>query len=296
MKHNDAKTREEIRQAMQTALQQDDKEGFAAAMNDMMACIGEDIKQDYEDKIEQLRQENDSRALTSRGVRQLTSQEKQYYQKLGEAMRAADPKQALANLDVVMPETVIDSVFDDLREAHPLLSHIGFLSTGGAIKMLMNTNGRQEAQWGALTDTIVKELLSGFKEVNATLLKLSAFLPVCKAMLDLGPEWLDNYVRQILYEALANGLEAGIVKGDGHEKPIGMMRQVGDGVTVTGGVYPAKEKIKVNDLSVKTVGNLISLIAADPNGKARAVENVLLIVNPQDYFQRVMPATTGNAS
>ena len=104
-----------------------------------------------------------------------------------------------------MPETVIDSVFDDLREAHPLLSHIGFLSTGGAIKMLMNTNGRQEAQWGALTDTIVKELLSGFKEVNATLLKLSAFLPVCKAMLDLGPEWLDNYVRQILYEALANG-------------------------------------------------------------------------------------------
>ena len=86
MKHNDAKTREEIRQAMQTALQQDDKEGFAAAMNDMMACIGEDIKQDYEDKIEQLRQENDSRALTSRGVRQLTSQEKQYYQKLGEAL------------------------------------------------------------------------------------------------------------------------------------------------------------------------------------------------------------------
>ena len=77
MKHNDAKTREEIRQAMQTALQQDDKEGFAAAMNDMMACIGEDIKQDYEDKIEQLRQENDSRTLTSRGVRQLTSQEKQ---------------------------------------------------------------------------------------------------------------------------------------------------------------------------------------------------------------------------
>ena len=117
MKHNDAKTREEIRQAMQTALQQDDKEGFAAAMNDMMACIGEDIKQDYEGKIEQLRQENDSRALTSRGVRQLTSQEKQYYQKLGEAMRAADPKQALANLDVVMPETVIDSVFDDLRGA-----------------------------------------------------------------------------------------------------------------------------------------------------------------------------------
>ncbi|MGN1231710.1 MAG: cadherin-like beta sandwich domain-containing protein, partial [Anaerotignum sp.] len=53
-----------------------------------------------------------------------------------------------------------------------------------------------------------------------------------------------------------------------------------------------KEKIKVNDFSVRTVGNLISLIAADPNGKARVVMDVLLIVNPQDYFQKVMPATT----
>lgn len=292
MKHNDMKTRDEIRQAMQAALQKDDKEAFAVAMNDMMECIGEEIRQDYEGRIEQLRQENDSKVLTSRGVRQLTSAEKQYYQKLGEAMRAAEPKQALANLDIVMPETVIDSVFEDLRTDHPLLSRIGFLPTGGAIKMLMNTNGYQEAKWGNLADAIVKELLSGFKEIDATLLKLSAFLPVCKAMLELGPEWLDSYVRQIMYEALANGLEAGIVKGDGKEKPIGMMRQVGDGVTVTGGVYPAKGKIKVNDLSVKTVGNLISLIAADPNGKARTVRDVLMIVNPQDYFQKVMPATT----
>ena len=292
MKHNDARSREEIRQAMQTAMQANDAEGFSKAMNDMLECLGEEVKQSYDGRFEQLRQESDSKVLTSRGVRQLTSTEKQYYQKLGEAMRAGEPKQALANLDVVMPETVIDSVFDDLSGTHPLLSRIGFLSTGGAIKMLMNTNGYQEAQWGALTGEIVKELLSGFKEVNAALLKLSAFLPVCKAMLDLGPEWLDSYIRKILYEALANGLEKGIVKGNGNDEPIGMLRQVGDGVTVTGGVYPAKEKIKVNDLSVKTVGNLISLIAADPNGRARAVEDVLLIVNPQDYFQRVMPATT----
>ena len=33
-------------------------------------------------------------------------------------------------------------------------------------------------------------------------------------MLDLGPEWLDRYVRTILAEALANGLE-GIISGRG---------------------------------------------------------------------------------
>src|SRR5699024_9902391 len=98
--------------------------------------------------------------------------------------------------------------------------------------------------------------------------------------------------RQVLYEALANGLEAGIVAGDGNGKPIGMNRQVGEGVTVTGGVYPEKAKVTVSDLDPDTIGNLLSLIAVDPNGKPRQVRDLILIVNPQDYFQKVMPATT----
>lgn len=292
MKNNDTKSREEIRQAMQAALAANDAQGFGDAMNDMLSCIGEEIRQEYDGKLEQMKADGDKAVLASRGVRQLTGAERQYYQKLSDAMRAADPRQALADTDVIMPETVLDAVFDELQTAHPLLSRIGFTPTGGAIKMLMNTNGYQEAAWGSLCSEIVKELLSGFKEVNAGLLKLSAFIPVCKATLELGPEWLDSYVRQILYEALANGLEAGIVKGDGNEKPIGMMRQVGDGVSVTNGAYPAKAKVTVSDFSAETVGKLLSLLAVDPNGKPRAVRDLLLIVNPQDYFQRVMPATT----
>ena len=44
----------------------------------------------------------------ARGVRQLTTQERDYYQKVIAAMQSQDPKQALANVDVVMPETVIE--------------------------------------------------------------------------------------------------------------------------------------------------------------------------------------------
>ena len=128
----------------------------------------------------------------------------------------------------------------------------------------MNTNGYQQAAWGQLCDEIVQELTSGFKEVDTSLLKLSAFMPVCKAMLELGPEWLDSFVRQVLYEAYANGLEAGFVAGSGNGQPIGMNRQVGDNVTVTGGVYPVKSPISVPDLSPNTVGNLLALIATDP--------------------------------
>ena len=293
MKSNDMiATRDDIRAEMQTALRENNTDGFYAALDKMADCIGDEIRQDYDEKLGEMKQEMDNRILSARGVRQLTSEEREYYQKLSTAMKARDPKQALANLDIVMPQTVIDAVFDELQTSHPLLSRIGFIPTGGAIKLLMNTNGYQQAAWGPLCDEIIKELTSGFKEVDTGLLKLSAFLPVCKAMLELGPEWLDNYVRQVLYEALSNGMEAGILVGDGNDKPIGMNRQVGDGVSVSGGVYPEKAKIKVSSLDTETVGNLLSMIAVDPNGKPRVVRDLILVVSPQDYFQKVMPATT----
>lgn len=293
MKNNDTiKTRDEIRAEMQQALKDNNTDGFYQAFDMMMTRIGADIQQDYEDRIDGLKSELDSQILSARGVRQLTGAERDYYQKVSAAMKSGNPKQALNDLDVVMPKTIINSVFEDLQTSHPLLSRINFVSTTAITEFITNTNSYQEAAWGKLCDEIIKELESGFKLVDTGLYKLSAFIPVCKAMLDLGPEWLDNYVRQILYEALANGLESGLVAGDGKDKPIGMIRQVGDGVSVLDGKYPEKAKIAVSDLSTETVGNLISLMAVDPNGKPRTVRDLILIVNPQDYFQKVMPATT----
>lgn len=292
MKNCDTLTRDDIRAKLQQAIKDNDTEAFSASFDQMLECIQNDIQQRADDRIDQMKRETDTTVLASRGVRQLTTKEKEFYQKVADAMKAKDPKQALNNLDVVMPETVIDAVFDELQTSHPLLSRIQFMNTRGAIRMMMNTNGYQEAAWGQLCDEIVQELTSGFKEVDTGLLKLSAFMPVCKAMLDLGPEWLDDFVRQVLYEAYANGLEAGCVAGDGNGKPIGMNRQVGDNVTVTGGVYPVKAPVSVTDLSPTTIGNLLALIAVDPNGKARNVRDVILVVNPVDYFQRIMPATT----
>lgn len=292
MTNNDKLTREELRAKIQQAVKDGDTQAFTDAFNQMVEVIGDDVMQQANSRLDEMRQASDTQVLAVRGVRQLTSKERDYYQRLSEAMRAKDPRQAVNNLDLVMPETVVDAVFDELQTSHPLLSHIQFMNTRGAIRMMMNTNGYQTAAWGPLCSEVVQELTSGFKEVDTSLLKLAAILPVCKAMLDLGPEWLDNFVRQVLYEAFANGLEAGIVAGNGNNQPIGMNRQVGDNVTVTGGVYPVKSPIAVNDLSPTTVGNLLALMAVDPNGKARVIRDVILVVHPVDYFQRIMPATT----
>lgn len=293
MINNDTKTRrDEIRARMQQAIIAEDSEAFYQSFDEIIELIGADLQASYNANIEEIRNEMDSRALAQRGVRQLTSEERKYYQKLADAMRSANPRQALADTELILPKTVMDAVFDELQSSHPLLSRIQFIPTTGLTEMIMNTNGYQEAVWGKLCDEIIKELESGFKTVDMTLLKLSAFIPVCKAMLDLGPVWLDNYVRQVLYEALANGLEAGTVKGDGNGKPIGMNRQVGDSVTVTGGVYPEKNKIAVESLDAETIGNLLSLMATNESGMPRTVRDLILIVNPEDYFGKVMPATT----
>lgn len=276
-----------IIQQMNDAIAKNDPDAFQSAFVDLCEKIQENVLEQAKELIG----ETDRRILESRGVRQLTSKETEYYQKLIEAMKAANPKQAVENIDVVMPETIIDRVFDDLKKNHPLLSKIQFTSVTGLTRMMMNTNGFQKAAWGKLCAKIIEELTSGFKEVDVTLDKLSAFLPVCKAMLDLGPTWLDSYVRQVLYEALANGLEDGIVNGTGLDMPIGMTKQVGDSVTVTGGKYPDKTPIAITKLDNIQLGKVTAILTLDDKGQTRRIDSLIMLVNPQDYYAKVLAAS-----
>lgn len=263
----------------------------AKAFNEAFAELCQKIEENVLEEAKEMLLVQDSSVLAQRGVRQLTSKEREYYEKVIEAMKSEDPKQALSNVDVVMPETIVDSVFEDLKKNHPLLSRLSATTVTGLTRMMMNANGENRAAWGKLTAKIIEELTSGFKEVDVTQYKLSAFLPVSKAMLDLGPVWLDRYVREILDEALANGLEYGIIRGSGKDMPIGMNRQVGEGVTVTGGEYPEKAAVKITAMDMEQMGNVTALLAIDEHGKARVVKDLIMLVNPMDYYRRVLPAT-----
>ena len=280
------------RQRLAAAIKDNKPDELSDAFSEMCQIIGDINAEEYEAQMNGLRQELDNTALYARGIRQLTTEEKEYYQKISDAMRSENPKQAIENVSVVFPQTIISRVMEDLTESHPLLSKIQFTPTGGAIRVMLNTDGRHKAVWGKLCAKIIEELTSGFKEVDVGLYKLAALIPVCKAQLDLGPEWLDRYIRAILAEALANGLEDGIVMGDGNDKPIGMIRDVSESASVVGGAYPEKAKIKVADFEPTTMGKLVALLAVTPNGKDRNPDDLILLVNPQDYYEKVMPATT----
>lgn len=290
MKNKDVLMQEKtlILQQMNDAIAKNDPDAFAAAFEKLSLNIQENIL----NEVAEQQQAADTMILAGRGVRQLTSEETKYFQAVIEAMKSSNPQQALTDLEVMMPKTVIDRVFEDLTQQHPLLDAINFQNTSGLIEMYLNTDETQLASWGALTGEITKELTSGFKMVNMSFKKLSAFIPVAKAMLDLGPAWLDRYVRDILTEAIYNGLEQGIIAGTGKDQPIGMMKQVGDDVETTGGVYPDKEAIAVTSLDPVTYGELLATLSTSPKGKSRVVQNVILVVNPADYFKKVMPGTT----
>ena len=158
MLNNDMTHREELRGMMQQAIKDGDTDAFYQSFDQMIEQIGADIKEDYDAQMTQLREEVDANVLAQRGVRQLTSEERKYYNKLSGAMKSNNPRQALTDTDLILPKTIMDAVFDELQTSHPLLSRIEFLNTTAVTEMIMNTNGYQEAAWGKLCDEIIKEI------------------------------------------------------------------------------------------------------------------------------------------
>ena len=273
---------------MRVAAQTQDPEAFTDAFQAWADSIQDAVLAEAHGIMES----QDSSILAGRGVRQLTSEEKKYYNKVLDAMRSNDPQQALTMIDDILPRTVVDSVLEDIQEAHPLLDEIDFQNTGVLTSIIVSTlDGRHLATWGKLCDEIIKELLGGFDTIDLTQKKLSAFLPVCKAMLEIGPEWLDRYVRAILGESIANGLEEAVIDGNGLDEPTGMMRNPAGALDPATG-YPALVEVPLTEITPATFGAILAELAVGPNGLTREISQVLFIVNPVTYFTTVMPAIT----
>ena len=273
---------EELKTKMKEAVESGDNAKQVEALTELMQYVAQETTMEVTKTMRQTN--NDNMIMTSRGAKILTSEETAYYNKLAEAMKA---NQAITNIDITMPITVIDRIFEDLEAKHPILSLINFQNVTGMIEVIVRTGDVAPAWWGKLTDEIKKELESGFEKKPVNLYKLSAFLPICKAHLDLGAAWLDSFIRRFIVEALSLGLEEGIVTGTGKDQPIGMDKDL-EG-SVVEGVYPERESIAITDLKPATMGALAAKLT---NEGKRAVNKLLMIVNPVDYLTKIFPATT----
>lgn len=232
----------------------------------------------------------DNTILAKRGMRQLTSAEQAFYNNIKTASKSVDVKQSLAGLDVTIPQTVIDSVLEDITNTHPFLNAIKIENTYGSIKAIFATDTKQMAAWGPLNSQITQELSGTISEKDFSTSKLTAFIPIPKDILDLGAAYIDAYVCRILADAYAYGLEDGFINGDGKNKPIGILKNI-DGA-VTSGSYPDKVATKLTKLDVKSYMDIIGKLAKGKGGKTKVIPVVDLIVNPVDYLTKIVPATT----
>lgn len=273
------KTEAEIMNDFKVAMENGDFEAFAAAQR----MLGKNIEARILKEAKQAVNEDlgDQAVLRKRGLNVLTKEEREYY---NEVIGGA----GFGGTEKLLPATVFERVFEYLRAEHPLLAEINFQNTTGATEWVTRNTDAEAAWWGALTAAITKKLEASFKKERVELYKLSAYVPVCKAMLDLGPEWLDRFVRELLSESLAIALELAIVAGTGKEQPIGMIKNLAG--AVVDGVYPDKAAIALEDLKPDTLGTKV--MAPLTKGGKRAVPKVLLVVNPLDYWGKIFPATT----
>lgn len=268
------------------------KNGDDKAMENALDKYGNLISDTIMNEVKSTTESVDSQILSTRGVRMLTSDEKEYYDSVIAAGKSSDSKMALTNADKTMPITIIESVLGEIPQQHPLLNFISFQDTTGITRMLVNEQGEQTAKWGDLNTAIDKELQGAFKLFDVSLKKLTAWIPVSNDMLDLGATWLDRYVREILAEALWVGMETGIVTGDGLNCPIGMCKDVSDKASVVGGKYPDQNTIALKEMSPEAIGTIAAQLTKTEAGNNRPLDNLIFVVNPKTYLTKVMPATT----
>lgn len=292
-----------------------------AAFENFGNAIAATVLADYESA------HGDQQILLQRGFRVLTSEETSFYQNL---IKAGKQKGATVQTmngllsDKVMPTTIIEDVTRDLQTDHPLLAAINFQSVQYLTRWILSDHATPTAAWGAINSTIAQQIEGAFRTIELTQCKLSAYAVIEMDMLDLGPAFLDNYIRTLLKESVLVALESAIVTGTGNNMPIGLDRDIHQGVTVTAGVYPQKDAVVLTSFAPKEYGAVLALMAetevwytqdssgnvvpknstsanADGSPKSgytkhggfvRNFDEVLLICNQKDYLSKVMPATT----
>ena len=278
------KTKDELLSNLAESVKNNDTNAMKESLENWQNYVADEIMS----KVEEISQATDRAILSGRGIRQLTTEEVKFYDNF---IKSAKQQGVIEGVTSVLPETVYTAVLDDIKTSHPLLNVIDFQNTAAAVKWVINKQTGQMATWDELNTPITKELSGIIEVVDMTLMKLTAYMFVTKDMLNLGPVWVDAYVRQTLSEALATALEVAIVDGDGVKKPIGMTRNFKGAYQDNTG-YSRKDTVALTSLDQVEYNAIISELAEDENGNSRGISEVLMLVNPKDYFSKILPATS----
>lgn len=188
----------------------------------------------------------------------------------------------------ILPVTTQERVFEDLVKEHPLLDALGLQDLGAVTKFIYSDPTKAYA-WGELFGEIKGQVNAAFRQEQIGQLKLTAFAAIPNDMLELGPEWVERYVRTLLVESYSVGLEFGFVNGGGAvaHQPVGLMKNVNASTgAVTNKPSSGTLTFAPSEFGEVVAGELYEVVKAlsvDEKGKSRKVLNkIVMVVNPVD--------------
>ena len=267
--------KDEVLDEITDALDNEDNKALAEAMVKRM----KDIEAKVLNKFEELKDEHDEKVLASRGIRQLTNEEIKFYENVFRNDIGMSPTQGG---QAIMPKTIIESVFDDLREDvddNPL-ADIDLVNTTGATEWIVSIAERPTAAWGEMCDPITKELSLGFKVVNNYINKLSCYIPYCKSLIELGPVWQDAYVREYMGLGLKYALITAACSGNGSKQPWGMAYDY----SIDSDTGVLKTPVAITSLRRESFKAIFKAMSTNPMGIHRSLNGLTLFVDSATYY------------
>jgi HK97 family phage major capsid protein len=256
-------------------------EDLSTAFDDMFTALQSDLTEQI--TSEARNEVHDAQILAARGQNVLTSTERKFFNEVIASGGFAE--------DTILPITTQERVFEDLVTEHPLLSAIG-LQDLGAVTRYIYSDATKAYAWGALFGEIKGQISAAFREEQIGQLKLTAFAVIPKDMLELGPEYVERYVRTVLVESYSVGLEYGLVNGRGPTKnePTGLLKDVNSDTgavtdkTSSGTLtFAPSERGQV---VAQELGGVVVNLSKDAKDKARKVANkIVMVVNPVDAIR-----------
>lgn len=245
------------------------------------------IDESYAEVINQYQREFEEYSATKEsdkkfGLRSLTAEEKQWIDRV---IKQEDTSSLTGNEIDYLPETTVSYIFEDLKTAHPLFQYIDWAPAGVQKWFLSERSGK--ATWGKLTRAIIDQIEAGIKTLDLEVNSLSAFMFVPKAIINMGYKWIDRFVRTVLLEVNEEGLETGIIAGNGNDAPIGLLKDL-EGL-VQSGIYPDKTAIAITELGPDSFGELV-LPTLNRGGK-RNVDTIVIIANQNELDTKIYKAT-----
>ncbi|MFC4652641.1 phage major capsid protein [Lactococcus nasutitermitis] len=210
----------------------------------------------------------------------------------------------VGNPEVILPLEIVNQVFVELKEAHPLLDIIKFQNMGLNLRALTTDSIYGDAAvWGEVFGDIQGQLKQVFHQTDFSQNKLTAYVVIPKDALANGYDWLKTFVTIQISEAIAVALETALVQGDGKHKPVGLMKDLSKGTADADGLVTYGDKEATLDLSAMTPQNAAQVLA--PALKTMAINakgipvsidgHVKLLVSPADYYTVLAQFTSLNA-